>query len=177
MKWGQVTWGPLPHFSFFVAVTMRPLLTFRAALGSGLIGGVFFGFSTFVMRALTRLPAPAACGAMQSINRAVITPLFLIPFLGTAACCGVLTALSLRHLGQPASAYRLAACALYLLGTFATTMLGNVPLNNTLEKFDPDSADAAVYWPTYACRWTRWNHLRTAAAVAALAGFIWTIGR
>src|SRR4051794_35769738 len=114
---------------------------------------------------------------MQSINRAVITPLFLIPFLGTAVCCVVLAVLSLRHLGEPASLYRIAACALYLLGTFAVTMLGNVPLNKTLEKVAPESPDAATFWPTYVRRWTRWNQLRTVAAVAALAGFILALGR
>jgi len=31
-------------------------LTLFAALGCGLVGGVFFAFSTFVMKALSRLP-------------------------------------------------------------------------------------------------------------------------
>src|SRR5687768_13749063 len=59
-------------------------LTLLTALGSGLIGGVFFAFSTFVMRALARLPAAAGIAAMQGINVAVINPWFLVPFLGTA---------------------------------------------------------------------------------------------
>lgn len=33
------------------------VLTFAAALGSGLTAGVLFGFSTFVVPALERLPA------------------------------------------------------------------------------------------------------------------------
>ena len=37
--------------------------TFAGAIGSGLIAGVFFAFSTFVMRALSRQPAPAAVAA------------------------------------------------------------------------------------------------------------------
>lgn len=35
-------------------------LTFLAALGSGLIAGVFFAFSAFVMKAFARLPPGAA---------------------------------------------------------------------------------------------------------------------
>src|SRR5688500_9730511 len=65
-------------------------LAFAAALGSGVIGGVFYAFSTFVMRALRRRPAGEAVAAMQAINVAVINPLFLGVFLGTAAACAVI---------------------------------------------------------------------------------------
>ena len=43
-------------------------LTLFAALGCGLIAGVFFAFSTFVMKALARLPSGEGMAAMQSIN-------------------------------------------------------------------------------------------------------------
>ena len=46
--------------------------TFLAAIGSGLIAGVFFAFSTFVMRALGRRPPTEGMAAMQAINVAVI---------------------------------------------------------------------------------------------------------
>ena len=53
------------------------ILVIATALGCGLIGGAFFAFSTFVMKALARLPTPQGIAAMQSINVVVITPLFL----------------------------------------------------------------------------------------------------
>ena len=59
-------------------------LTLLTALGSALIGGVFFGFSTFIMRGLARLPAAAGISAMQQINVAVVNLWFLVPFVGTA---------------------------------------------------------------------------------------------
>ena len=39
---------------------MTSTLTFISAIGCGLIGGVFFAFSTFVMQGLGRLPATGA---------------------------------------------------------------------------------------------------------------------
>jgi uncharacterized membrane protein len=39
-----------------------------AALGCGLIAGVFFAFSTFVMKALAQQPAPLGIATMQSIT-------------------------------------------------------------------------------------------------------------
>jgi uncharacterized membrane protein len=38
------------------------------ALSSGLVAGTFFAFSTFVMRALDRLPSAQAIAAMQAVN-------------------------------------------------------------------------------------------------------------
>lgn len=43
-------------------------LTLVAALGSGVVAGVFFAFSTFVMKALGHLSPPIGMAAMQSIN-------------------------------------------------------------------------------------------------------------
>jgi uncharacterized membrane protein len=58
-----------------------------AALGCGLMAGLFFAFSVSVMRALARLPSAEGIAAMQSINVAIINPVFLAAFFGTAAAC------------------------------------------------------------------------------------------
>ena len=52
-------------------------LTLCAALGCGLMAGVFFAFSAFIMKALTRLPPRDGIAAMQSMNVAVLNPWFL----------------------------------------------------------------------------------------------------
>ncbi len=44
------------------------------ALGSALVAGVFFAFSTFVMKALGRLQPEQGIAAMQSINVTVLNP-------------------------------------------------------------------------------------------------------
>lgn len=63
------------------------ILKLISALGSGLMAGVFFAFSTSVMKALDQLPPNESIAAMQSINVAIINPLFLSVFLGTAVGC------------------------------------------------------------------------------------------
>ncbi len=68
--------------------------TLTAVLGSGLIAGTFFAFSSFVMPALARLPAAQGIASMQSINVVVINPLFLGVFVGTA---GVSLALKAKN--------------------------------------------------------------------------------
>ena len=42
------------------------VLTLVTALGCGLVGGIFFAFSSFVMRALTRLPPAQGIAATCS---------------------------------------------------------------------------------------------------------------
>jgi len=62
-------------------------LTLCAAIGYGTMGGVFFAFSAFVMKALRRLPTATGVAAMQSINVVALTPLFMSSLFGTAAIC------------------------------------------------------------------------------------------
>jgi uncharacterized membrane protein len=142
-------------------------VTLTSAIGCGLIGGAFFAFSSFVMKALGRLPPAQGIAAMNSINVVVINPWFLVPFLGTAAACVFLAVSSLRAWHSPGAAYLLAGSLLYLLGTLLVTIAFNIPRNNTLAAIDPASAEGARLWAGYLTSWTAWNHVRTAAALAA----------
>jgi len=45
----------------------------------------------------------------------------------------------------------------------------NVPLNEALAKVEPTSINGASLWASYLNNWTAWNHVRTAAALAAAA--------
>jgi uncharacterized membrane protein len=140
-----------------------------SALGCGLIAGVFFAFSTFVMSALARLQPAQGIAAMQSINITVINPLFMAAFLGTAAACILLAVSSLLRWHQPDAAYLLIGSLLYLVGTLGVTIVFNVPLNEALAKVEPGSTDGASLWSSYLANWTVWNHIRAAAALAAAA--------
>ena len=151
--------------------TSRFVLTLVAALGSGVIGGVFFGFSTFVMRALARNPAAQGIAAMQSINVVVLNGWFLGVFLGTAAACAAAILVALLRWQAPGSGYLLVGGLLYLVGTLLVTMVCNVPRNDVLAAAVPTAPDAAGVWAGYVASWTFWNHVRTAAAIAAAAAF------
>lgn len=146
------------------------LLSIASALGCGLIGGVFFTFSNFVMPALVRLSPAQGTAAMQAINVTVLNPGFLGAFVGTAllSVAGIVVGL---FNGGPADPALIAGGLLYVVGTFAVTARGNVPLNNALAELEPDGADASAAWTDYVGRWTFWNHVRTAAALLAALSF------
>jgi uncharacterized membrane protein len=146
-------------------------ITFIAAIGSGLIAGVFFAFSTFIMSALARLQPPQGIAAMQSINITVINPWFMTAFLGTAVACLFLAVFALLHWHQSSAVYLLVGSLLYLVGTFGVTMVCNVPLNDAVAIAKPDSTEGATLWAKYLVNWTFWNHVRTIAALAAATLF------
>jgi uncharacterized membrane protein len=148
---------------------MLEWLTIASALGSAVIGGLLFAFSTSVMKALGKLPPPQGIAAMQWINITILNPLFLLIFMGTAAGAGIVAVLALSQWDGAASAYRLAGSLLYIVGTFGVTMACNVPRNNALAAAKPGTPEAERVWARYLPEWTFWNHLRTAAAVAAAA--------
>ena len=148
------------------------ILTFAAVLGSGLVAGIFFAFSSFVMRALGQLPENQGIAAMKAINVTVLNPWFFLVFFGTGAVCFAVALLALGSAAGAHQAYLLSACALYLLGCLLVTVAFNVPLNNRLASAEPDSSSAKALWAHYLSRWTLWNHCRTAASLAAAALFI-----
>jgi uncharacterized membrane protein len=134
---------------------MRALVT-AAGVGSGVVAGVFFAFSTFVLPALGRLPGDDAAAAMRSINVLAVRPPLMVALFGTAVVGTVTGVLALRR-GDPWAA---AASATYLLGVVAVTVAANVPLNDRLAEHRLGFAD-------YARAWGRWNHVRTVAGVTA----------
>ena len=140
-----------------------------AALGCGLMAGLFFAFSVSVMKALAGLPSNGGIAAMQSINIAIINPVFLAAFFGTATVCVLVMIVSLLWWHDPGAAYLLVGSSLYLLGTFLVTFVFNVPRNNALASVVPATAESTSVWTDYLSQWTAWNHVRAAAAFAAAA--------
>lgn len=136
-------------------------LAIASALGCGLMAGVFFAFSAFVMKGLARLNAHQGIAAMQAINEAAITPVFMAALFGTAALCLALLVFAIRG-----SAYWLVAgAALYLVGIVGVTAFANVPRNQAL-------ASSTTSWSTYVQEWTAWNHVRSISGVAAALSLI-----
>jgi uncharacterized membrane protein len=147
-------------------------LTFVAALGSGLMAGLFFVFSVTVMAALARLTPANGLAAMQSINVVILSGTFLSVFMGTALISAVLVVAWFLGWAPAGGVYMLAGSIVYLVGIIGVTMVFNVPMNDALAAAQPESAEAATFWQQYLSTWTMWNHVRTIAGTGALALFI-----
>ncbi|MER9642009.1 anthrone oxygenase family protein [Mesorhizobium sp. M0239] len=150
---------------------LLPTLIFIAALGSGVVGGVFFAFSSFVMPGLARMPATSGIAAMNSINVTAVTPLFMTALFGTALVCVLVAIGAVIGWSQPGSLWLIAGSLLYLIGIVVVTMIFNVPLNDALAAVDLASSNGAGLWPRYLNEWVMWNHVRAISGIAALASF------
>lgn len=147
-------------------------LNLLLVVGCGLVAGIFFAFSAFVMKALGRIPSSQGIAAMQSINITVINPWFLSVFLGTAAVSVLIVVTSFWYWSEPETAYLLSGALTYFIGTFLVTIVFNIPRNDALAAVDPASTRGDRLWGEYLTSWTIWNHVRTVAAVAATTVFI-----
>ena len=147
--------------------SLMPLIGTIALLGSALIGGVFFTFSSFVMKALARVPSANGIAAMQSINVVVINPSFLGAFMGTAVLSLGIIGLVVVRWNHPSAMFFLGGAICYFAGTFLVTMFSNVPLNNQLAAVSATDPAARNVWNHYLNRWTTWNTVRTVAAMTA----------
>ena len=149
---------------------METLLVAAALIGCAVNGGIFFAFSSFIMRALARVPEEHGMAAMQAINVTVLNPGFFAFFFGTAALCVGTLIVAFRTEGGPSPAL-VAGSVLYLAGCIGVTIAGNIPLNDRLERVGEDRAANVDVWRLYLRRWTFWNHVRTAACLAGAAAF------
>jgi uncharacterized membrane protein len=139
------------------------------AIGCGLMAGVYFAFSAFVMGALGRIEPSAGIAAMNSINRVILRSAFMPLFFGTTVVALALAILAMLAWEGLASAAILGGGVLYVAGMSACTMVFNVPRNNALRAGGPGQG---AVWERYLRDWTLWNHVRTVASTVAAALFI-----
>jgi len=147
-------------------------LLWFSAIGCGLLAGVYFAFSTFIMTALGRLDQVHSVPAMNAINSTILHSLFMPLFFATTLASLVLAVMTLFRWGEPGVTAMLAGGLIYVAGMFLCTMFFNVPLNNALATVDAASTLAASVWARYLRDWTLWNHVRTISSTAACTLYI-----
>lgn len=155
-----------------MGIAFTTILLGIAALCSAIIGGVFFAFSTFVMPALAKVVPASGIAAMQSINVVILRSAFMPIFIGMVLLSLALVFGAIRDWQGVRSVWVLAGAALYLIAVFLETIVFNVPLNDKLAALDPNSAEAAAFWPDYVRQWTNWNHVRTVGSLLASCAFV-----
>jgi len=139
---------------------------------TGLMSGLWYGWTVSVIPGTRRVADTNYVDTMQHINRAIINPAFIIPFMGIPAIIGLAAFLQFRSGDTRRGWILIGALGTYVIGVLGVTIGGNVPLNDALDAFDlAGSTDQAINdrRHTYETPWNRWHYLRTAANVAALA--------
>lgn len=135
-----------------------------SALTAAMLGGIFFSFSTFVMRGLADATPQSGMMAMQEINKRV----YGSEFLAILMLFGIASAGLLAWGLLIADFWTVAAALFYLLGLIAMTMFVHVPMNKRLDR----GMAALGYWPEYHSRWTRLNHIRSFSCFASAGAYL-----
>ncbi|MBP1873632.1 putative membrane protein [Ensifer adhaerens] len=152
-------------------IPLIPALAFAAAIGSGLMAGLFFIFSVCIMQALSRLPAEQGIAAMNAINVVIQNPLFLSVFMGTALLALALVIAAFVW-GGNGSLLLAVGGIVYVAGVLIVTIIFNVPMNDALGAVTPGQAATEFWQQRYLTDWVWWNHVRTVTSIGSLALFI-----
>ncbi len=144
------------------------LLCGFSVLAYSAVGGVFLAFSDFIMRSLNLVKGQGGIEAMQIINVEIMRSVFMVLFIGMAMVSLLMLVYAAVSVAGTPKYLLMLAGGLYLVGVFAVTAVGNVPLNNQLAGIDPAAVQTLAFWKqTYMTRWVNLNSLRTLARLLA----------
>lgn len=145
------------------------LSLFIASLSAGLMAGVYFAFSIFIMRALDQLGAVQAANAMNAINEVILHSWFVTLFFGSTGLYAMLAGVAVFDTDLAGRWWLFAAGLVYVVGMFLCTAVFNVPLNNRLAAAGDDNSIKCEAWKHYFVYWARWNHLRAVCSLVTVA--------
>jgi uncharacterized membrane protein len=139
---------------------------------TGLLAGLFYAFNVAFIPALRHLKGTEHIAAMQAVNVKIINPVFFLSFFGPAI---LLPLGAILYWEKSQFGLLVAASLLHILGGIGVTAMGNIPLNDRLEKVDvsqTSEADADQIRKEFqgsGTPWMFWHNVRTLAEIAATA--------
>ena len=149
-------------------MTLANIILVVTAILNALVAGLFFAWSVSITLGLARVSDSEYLSVMQSTNRAIQNPLFFTAFFGAQILLPVCIFL---YYGQASRFWLLlAATVIYTIGVMGVTIFGNVPMNNSLDRFDLSSAkndEISLQRKNYETRWNNLNTIRTVSSTAA----------
>lgn len=148
---------------------MSDIILIAAATLNALSAGLFFAWSVSVMPGLARVSDQGFVAAMRAMNVAIQNPIFFTIFFGAPF---FLVISSVLFYGESSRFWFLLAASLcQIVGVFAVTVFGNVPLNNALERVDPKTASEEaikIARTNFESPWVFLNHIRAIFATLAV---------
>jgi uncharacterized membrane protein len=144
---------------------------------TGLTAGLCFTWGNAVTPGIGRLDDLGYLHAFQQMNRAILNPIFIGVFMGPA-----ITHIANIFLFKSATPtvfwLILSASILYLVGLVLMTIIGNVPLNEMIDKVDLLSAspeELKTLRDQFEVRWNQFHLVRTITTSLSFALLIISI--
>lgn len=150
----------------------RNVVLFLTLLTVALMAGLFYSYSFSVVYGLGKLSDKNYLSAMQHINQEIQNPIFFFSFFGAPLCLIMNVFLQLKHASTIRVRFFILSAVVFLIGVLGVTMLGNIPLNNSLNQFDLSTAtDTSIHLNRFKFE-NPWNHLNLIRTFSSCASFI-----
>jgi uncharacterized membrane protein len=153
-------------------VTVFDAVLVLATFLCSLVAGFLFAFATVVMPGIRSLDDGGFIRAFQVIDRVIQNnqPLFVFVWVGSVLALIAAGVVGTWALSGADRLLIIVAALVHLLCVQLPTITINIPMNNALQKLDPDSMDETTRKrarEAFEARWNRWNAIRTACASLA----------
>lgn len=146
------------------------ITTVAALVVTGLMAGLWFAWMVSVIPGTRRVDDHTYVTTMQTINRAIINPAFVIPYMGVPLLLAAAAFTQFRAGDNRRGWYLAGATMSYLIAVLGVTIGRNVPLNDALDAFRLDqNDDGAIHTRrnTYEQPWNRWHSVRTLGSIGS----------
>jgi uncharacterized membrane protein len=151
-------------------LTLANIVLVVGGVLTALHAGLLYDFSVDIVPALRSIKGTAHISMMQAINVKIENPVFFLSFFGPII---LLPLAAWLHWEEPQFGWLVAASLIQIFGCEAVTAVGNIPLNNELNKIDPDKLSEAEAdkirkeFQGPGTPWMRYHLIRTLAAITA----------
>ncbi|PRX56040.1 DUF1772 domain-containing protein [Flagellimonas meridianipacifica] len=152
-------------------ITVNSLTLLVTILLVGLVAGLCFTWGNAVTPGIGQLDDLGYLQAFQKMNRSIENPLFFVVFIGSFPIG--LAAIFMNKGISPLNFWLiLIAVAIYFFGVVLVTILGNVPLNQVLDKTDllaSSVEELRALRQRFEQPWNRFHTLRIFASTISFA--------
>ena len=153
-----------------------------SALLCSLVAGLVLTFAIVVMPGIRTMGDREYLRAFKVMDKIIQDghPVFALVWLGSAVVVLATTVLGFSRFDGLDQILLVVAGAIYIFGVHVPTVTINVPINNSLQSLDLDSAsedELSALANTYETRWLRWNTIRTFISIATTVLFLILLNR
>jgi uncharacterized membrane protein len=143
-----------------------------AILFTGLMAGIFFTWSNAVKPGIGKLADIEYLRALQSMNRVILNPAFIIVFIGAIIAVALVPIFHFNLYPNHIFWLYIFAFVIYWIGAFGVTVLGNIPLNEVLDKTNLESITLEEIKNLRTDIEVKWNNLNLIRSVSSGITFL-----
>tara|TARA_Y100000385_G_C12934201_1_gene568127 strand:- start:380 stop:862 length:483 start_codon:yes stop_codon:yes gene_type:complete len=146
---------------------MITIINVISIISTGMMAGIFFTWTNAVKPGIGKLDNLSYLKAFQAMNRVILNAIFYCLFMMPLITLIILSYNSFDLQKLYVFDLLIASTVIYFIGVILTTIIGNIPLNEMLDKSDLkrlDQQHLMTLRKKIETRWNRFNYVRTVSS-------------